>query len=74
LVFVTAETIPYSLWLNPNKVSSGCGGGGRTSAHTSANRGKAIPTDGELTGGKVLPGFALKLSDLFAATKRPPKK
>jgi len=43
-------------------------------AHTSAKRGRAIPADGELTGGKVLPGFALKLSDLFAATKRPPKK
>jgi len=42
--------------------------------YTSANRGKAIPADGELTGGKVLPGFVLKLSDLFATTKRPPKK
>ena len=42
--------------------------------YTSAKRGKAIPADGELTGGKVLPGFVLKLSDLFAATKRPPKK
>jgi Uma2 family endonuclease len=43
-------------------------------AYTSAKRGKAIPVDGELTGGKVLPGFTLKLSDLFAATKRPAKK
>lgn len=42
--------------------------------YTSAKRGKAIPADGELTGGKVLPGFALKLADLFAATKRPAKK
>ena len=42
--------------------------------YTSAKRGKAIPADGELTGGKVLPGFVLKLSDLFAATKRPAKK
>ncbi len=43
-------------------------------AYTSAKRSKAIPADGELTGGKVLPGFVLKLSDLFAATKRPPMK
>jgi len=42
--------------------------------YTSAKRGKAVPADGELTGGKVLPGFVLKLSDLFAATKRPKKK
>lgn len=42
--------------------------------YTSAKRGKAIPAEGELTGGKVLPGFALKLADLFAATKRPAKK
>ena len=43
-------------------------------AYTSAKRPKAIPADGELTGGKVLPGFTLKLADLFAATKRPVKK
>ena len=42
--------------------------------YTSAKRSKAVPADGELTGGKVLPGFALKLCDLFAATKRPAKK
>ncbi len=28
----------------------------------------------ELADGKVLPGFVLELADLFAASKRPPKK
>jgi Uma2 family endonuclease len=35
-------------------------------AYTSPARRKAIGSDGSLDGGKVLPGFSLKLKDLFA--------
>jgi Uma2 family endonuclease len=42
--------------------------------HTSAKKFKELDETGTLDGGKVLPGFKLKLVDLFAATKRGKKK
>ena len=42
--------------------------------YTSAKRFKALDASGTLDGGKVLPGFKLRLADLFAATKRRKKK
>jgi Uma2 family endonuclease len=43
-------------------------------AYTSAKKFKEIDETGTLDGGKVLPGFTLALTDLFAATKRKKKK
>ena len=34
-------------------------------AYTAADRSEAIPRDGVLLGGEVLPGFELSLTDLF---------
>jgi Uma2 family endonuclease len=42
--------------------------------YTSAKKFKELDETGTLDGGKVLPGLAFKLSDLFAATKRRKKK
>ena len=42
--------------------------------YTSAKKFKELDATGTLDGGKVLPGFALALADLFAATKRKKKK
>lgn len=42
--------------------------------YTSAKKFKELDETGTLDGGKVLPGFALKLADLFAATRRRKKK
>jgi Uma2 family endonuclease len=42
--------------------------------YTSAKKFKEIDERGTLDGGKVLPGFKLKLADLFASTKRRKKK
>jgi Uma2 family endonuclease len=42
--------------------------------YTSAKKFKELDETGTLDGGKVLPGFSLKLADLFAATKRRKKK
>lgn len=42
--------------------------------YTSAKKFKELDEGGTLDGGKVLPGFGLKLADLFAATKRRKKK
>lgn len=42
--------------------------------YASAKRFKELDESGTLDGGKVLPGFTLKLADLFAATKRRKKK
>lgn len=42
--------------------------------HTSAKKFKELDETGTLDGGKVLPGFALAMDDLFAATKRNKKK
>jgi Uma2 family endonuclease len=42
--------------------------------HTSAKRFKELDETGTLDGGKVLPGFALPLADLFAAAKRKKKR
>ena len=42
--------------------------------YTSRNRSRAIGIDGELTGGKVLPGFRLALRDVFAATRKKKRK
>ncbi len=33
--------------------------------HTAANESTLVPAEGELDGGEVLPGFAVKLADLF---------
>jgi hypothetical protein len=33
--------------------------------HTAANESTTVPAEGELDGGEVLPGFAVKLADLF---------
>jgi Uma2 family endonuclease len=43
-------------------------------AHTSPDRSQFIPTDGVLDGGEVLPGFEVRLADLFARAKRVPRK
>jgi hypothetical protein len=42
--------------------------------YTSAKRFKELDETGTLDGGKVLPGFKLKLADLFASTRRRKKK
>jgi Uma2 family endonuclease len=42
--------------------------------YTSAKKFKELDESGTLDGGKVLPGFKLKLADLFASTKRRKKK
>ena len=42
--------------------------------YTTAKKFKELDETGTLDGGKVLPGFTLSLSDLFAATKRKKKK
>jgi Uma2 family endonuclease len=42
--------------------------------YTSAKKFKELDESGTLDGGKALPGCALKLADLFAATKRRKKK
>jgi Uma2 family endonuclease len=42
--------------------------------YTSAKKFKELDETGTLDGGKVLPGFKLKLADLFASTKRRKKK
>ena len=42
--------------------------------YTSMKKFKELDESDTLDGGKVLPGFALKLADLFAATKRRKKK
>lgn len=42
--------------------------------HTSAKKFKELDETGALDGGKVLPGFALPLADLLAATKRRKKR
>lgn len=42
--------------------------------YTSARRFKELDASGTLDGGKVLPGFKLPLTDLFAATRRRKKK
>jgi Uma2 family endonuclease len=42
--------------------------------YTSAKKFKELDAKGTLAGGKVLPGFALPLADLFATTKRRKKK
>ena len=42
--------------------------------HTTAARFRELGPDGVLDGGRVLPGFKLALTDLFAATKRRKKK
>jgi hypothetical protein len=39
-----------------------------------AAKSKELGPDGVLDGGRVLPGFKLRLTDLFAATKRRKKK
>lgn len=41
---------------------------------TSVTRSKTIPASGTLEGGKVLPGFALPIANLFAKAKRSSKK
>jgi Uma2 family endonuclease len=42
--------------------------------YASAKRFKELDESGVLDGGKILPGFKLSLTDLFAATSRPKKK
>ena len=42
--------------------------------YTSAKKFKELDESGTLDGGKVLPGFKLKLADLFASTKRRKRK
>jgi len=42
--------------------------------YTSAKKFKELDKTGTLDGGKALPGFKLKLADLFASTKPPKKK
>jgi len=42
--------------------------------YTSPTRSRFIAQDGALVGGKVLPGFALPLKDLFARTRRKKRK
>ncbi len=42
--------------------------------YTTRNRIQEVGIDGELSGGKILPGFRLSLRDLFAATRRKKRK
>ena len=47
----------------------------RTAAvYTSRSRRREVAGDGELTGGKVLPGFRVSLRDLFGALRRKKRK
>jgi Uma2 family endonuclease len=42
--------------------------------YTSRNRRREVAADGELTGGKVLPGFRLAMPELFASLRRKKRK
>ena len=42
--------------------------------YTSRSRRREVAGDGELTGGKVLPGFRVSLRDLFGALRRKKRK
>lgn len=44
--------------------------GQRVTVYTSPSRSKVVPLTGTLDGGKVLPGFALPVADLFSKLKR----